>query len=182
MQPRRSAARSVTCIRWAGTAVVGAAINRSYLQRVMSAKDPSMLEPITVVGGIVGLLTGLFTVWDRWARGRPLAWVTATKRFAGTPRHIFASKIQAIATCSSWECVYTRRPHGFTECSKTTRREQYSRRAFTVIRRIKVFGKLIIYWRKTSSTWLPQLPAWVMTSTDDIQRIAAAAVREDDVP
>jgi hypothetical protein len=39
----------------------------------------------------------------------------------------------------------------------------------------------IIYWRKTSSTWLPQLPAWVLTSTDHINRIAAAAPRREDV-
>jgi hypothetical protein len=33
----------------------------------------------------------------------------------------------------------------------------------------------LIYWRKTSSSWLPQVPVPVMTSTHDIQRIAAAA-------
>src|SRR5262249_59301643 len=44
----------------------------------------SVLEAITVVGAIVGLATGLFTVWDRWARGRPLAWATAEK-FGANP-------------------------------------------------------------------------------------------------
>jgi hypothetical protein len=38
-----------------------------------------MLETIKFVGAIVGLVTGIFTAWDRWARGRPLAWVTAKK-------------------------------------------------------------------------------------------------------
>src|SRR5262245_12298875 len=38
-----------------------------------------MLEAIKLIGAIVGLATGAFTVWDRWARGRPLAWVTAKK-------------------------------------------------------------------------------------------------------
>jgi hypothetical protein len=38
----------------------------------------------------------------------------------------------------------------------------------------------LIYWRKTSSTWLPQLPVWVLSSTDDINRIAAAAPRRDE--
>ena len=33
-----------------------------------------MLETITLVGALVGLATGAFTVWDRWVvRGRPLA-------------------------------------------------------------------------------------------------------------
>jgi hypothetical protein len=45
----------------------------------------TLVGALTLVGSVVGLLTGIFTVWDRWARGRPLAWVIATKRFAGTP-------------------------------------------------------------------------------------------------
>jgi hypothetical protein len=40
----------------------------------------------------------------------------------------------------------------------------------------------LIFWRKTSSSWLPQLPVTIMTSTDDIKSIVAALVaqREDD--
>jgi hypothetical protein len=38
-----------------------------------------MVEAIKLIGAIVGLVTGIFTAWDRWARGRPLAWVTAKK-------------------------------------------------------------------------------------------------------
>ena len=38
-----------------------------------------MLEAVKLVGAIAGLLTTAFVVWDRWARGRPLAWVTAKK-------------------------------------------------------------------------------------------------------
>jgi len=44
-----------------------------------------MLEAITLIGAIVGLATGVFTVWDRWVRGRPLAWLTVTIRTGGTP-------------------------------------------------------------------------------------------------
>src|SRR5260221_8435075 len=43
-----------------------------------------MLEAIKLVGGIAGLLTTAFVIWDRWARGRPLAWVTA-KKFGANP-------------------------------------------------------------------------------------------------
>jgi len=32
-----------------------------------------------------------------------------------------------------------------------------------------------VYWRKTSSTWLPQFPVVIHTSTHDIQRIIDAA-------
>ena len=38
-----------------------------------------MLEAIKLVGAIFGLLTTAFVIWDRWARGRPLAWVTIKK-------------------------------------------------------------------------------------------------------
>jgi hypothetical protein len=47
---------------------------------------------------------------------------------------------------------------------------------------IKTAGRrvcFLIYWRKTSSTWLPQFPVIIMTSTDDIKRIAEAATRSD---
>jgi hypothetical protein len=35
--------------------------------------------------------------------------------------------------------------------------------------------RFVIFWRKTSSSWLPQVPVMIMTSTRDIERIAAAA-------
>jgi hypothetical protein len=37
----------------------------------------------------------------------------------------------------------------------------------------------LVFWRKTSSTWLPQVPVVIMTSTGDIERIAAAAPKQD---
>lgn len=47
-----------------------------------------MLETIKLVGGIAGLATAAFTIWDRWARGRPLAWVTAKKFGASSYQYI----------------------------------------------------------------------------------------------
>ena len=51
-----------------------------------------MLEAIKLVGGIAGLVTTAFVIWDRWARGRPLAWVDATKRFTGNPEEYIRIK------------------------------------------------------------------------------------------
>jgi hypothetical protein len=34
-----------------------------------------ILSIITPVGALVGLLTGIFTFWDRYARGRPIAFL-----------------------------------------------------------------------------------------------------------
>ena len=38
----------------------------------------------------------------------------------------------------------------------------------------------LIYWRKTSSSWLPQVPVLVMNSTDYIQCIAGAVAAQFD--
>ena len=47
-----------------------------------------MLEAIQLVGAIAGLVTTAFVIWDRWARGRPLAWVTAKKLGANPYKYI----------------------------------------------------------------------------------------------
>jgi hypothetical protein len=35
-----------------------------------------MIESIELIGSIVGLLTGIFTVYDRYVRGRPIAQIS----------------------------------------------------------------------------------------------------------
>jgi hypothetical protein len=44
------------------------------------------------------------------------------------------------------------------------------------------FVYFFIFWRKNSSTSLPQVPVMVTTSTHDLEQMAAAATRRDDVP
>jgi hypothetical protein len=53
-----------------------------------------MLEAIKFVGGLAGLLTTAFVIWDRWARGRPLAWVTAKKFGANSFKYIRIQKFR----------------------------------------------------------------------------------------
>jgi hypothetical protein len=69
---RRTATRPRARTRWRRSRKVGEGTAR-------------MLEAITLIGAIVGLATGVFTFWDRLARGRPLAWLTVTIRTGGTP-------------------------------------------------------------------------------------------------
>jgi hypothetical protein len=38
--------------------------------------------------------------------------------------------------------------------------------------------RFVIYWRKTSSSYLRQVPVMIMTSTRDIERIAEAATAD----
>jgi hypothetical protein len=44
-----------------------------------------VLEIIKTVGSYAGLVSGLFLIWDRLLRGRPLAELSATARIGGTP-------------------------------------------------------------------------------------------------
>ncbi len=41
------------------------------------------LASLQFVGAIVGLLTGVFVVWERIARGRPLAYIHSSERAGG---------------------------------------------------------------------------------------------------
>ena len=38
--------------------------------------------------------------------------------------------------------------------------------------------RFVIYWRKTSSSWLRQVPVVIWTSTRDVERIAEAATAD----
>jgi hypothetical protein len=156
-----------------------------------------MLEAIKLVGAIVGFATGVFTVWDRWARGRPLAWVTATKLGANPYKYIriknpgpadvfilavraYPSKVYSIAKDHSTEAIVgaasfnvdvnvvlwqgEERDLPIIDVSKPDQRNTADRPV-----------RFVIYWRKTSSSWLRQVPVVVWTSTRDVERIANAA-------
>jgi hypothetical protein len=159
-----------------------------------------MLEAIKLAGAIVAFVTALFTVWDRWVRGRPLAWVTAEKfgvnpleyiriknpghgdlfilGVRAYPRTIYGvsrdRSSKAIADALSFNVPVNVLLAPGEACDlpiidgrdPRTSKDAPSRRVC-----------FLIYWRKTSSTWLPQPPVWVITSTHDIQRIAAASIR-----
>src|SRR5262249_16744570 len=60
--------------------------------RGRSMADTTTIEFIKTVGGFAGLATAAFTIWDRWVRGRPLAWVTAERRFSGDPEDYICVK------------------------------------------------------------------------------------------
>jgi hypothetical protein len=159
-----------------------------------------MLEAIKLVGGIAGLVSAAFLIWDRWARGRPLAWVTAKKFGASSyeyirvvnpgPGGVFIRRVDvsppiyglakdhsagAIAGTLVDEDVQV-----FLETGKThdlvliDGRNQLEVPKDAPPQRVYMF----IRWRKTSSSWLPQVPVIIATSTLDIQRIAAATTEK----
>jgi hypothetical protein len=162
-----------------------------------------MLEAIKLVGGIAGLLTTAFVIWDRWVRGRPLAWMDATKRFTGNPEeyiriknpgygNVFIRKVRVeplniygVAKDPSVRAITSAlfnmdvnvllRPGKTHDLGIIKFPKKLDKPQDAPSRRVC----FLIYWRKTSSTWLPQVPVVIMTSTGDIERIAAAAPKQD---
>jgi hypothetical protein len=157
-----------------------------------------MLEAFKLVGAIVAFATGAFTVWDRWARGRPLAWVTAIKYGGGSykylrvanpgPGGLFIRRVDVHpplygiakdhsvpAMAAIWVkgdvqvLLEPGKTHDLVIVNLSNHLEDApSQRVY-----------MFIHWRKTTSSWLWQLPVPVVTSTHDIKRIADAANRGD---
>jgi hypothetical protein len=213
------------------------------------------LETIKILGGLAGLVSAGFLVWDRWARGRPLAWVTARKFGASRysyiriqnpgPADLFIRKVRAyppiygfakdhwldsiaaatvdadvhvlLAAGETHEVVLV--PKETSETSDVPRNPETSdvpripetsdvprdpetpnvpgdpetpgvprdpetsdvpRDPETPARPRRV--SFYIHWRKTSSSWLWQIPVTVRSSTCDIEQIAAATTKPFQVP
>jgi hypothetical protein len=165
-----------------------------------------MLEAFTLAGAIVAFANAVFTVWDRWVRGRPLAWLTVTVRTGGTP-HDPCMRITNPGPADLWiqsvrvhpEIYGVAKAHGIKATMAAVGDvtvegadvlnvilRSGERHDLPIVDRRRnaedVQGDALqrvhffIYWRKTSSSWLWQPPVWCMTSTRDIQRIRAATV------
>jgi hypothetical protein len=139
-----------------------------------------MLEAFKLAGAIVAFVTAFFTVWDRLARGRPLAWVTA-KKVGATPFEYIRIKNPGPADVLILG-VRARPPiYGVTR-EKNVLLHGEACDLPIVANRVKLPKNapsqrvcFVIYWRKTSSSWLRQFPVVIWTSTGDIERISAAA-------
>jgi hypothetical protein len=153
----------------------------------------------------VGLATGVSKVWDRWGRGRPRAWVTAKRFLGGTPfKYIRIQnpgpadvlvlgvraypRIYGISRDHSLDAIIKVQVNidvnillgqGKTwdlpigELPKPVQAPKDESNAAEGPKDQPV--RFFIYWRKTSSSWLKRVPVVIPTSTDDIERIAAAA-------
>jgi len=160
-----------------------------------------MLEGFKLAGAIVAFVTASFTVWDRWARGRPLAWVTAKKLGVNPYKYIriknpgpadvfilavrvYPPKLYAVSKDHSGEAIVgaasfnldvnavlwqgENRDLPIIEVSKPDQRATAADQPV----------RFVIYWRKTSSSWLRQVPVVIWTSTHDIERMANAATAD----
>jgi hypothetical protein len=161
-----------------------------------------MLETIKTVGAFAGLLTTAFVIWDRWARGRPLAWVTI-KKFGVNPYTYIRIKnpgpadvfILAVRAYPSGTYFIARDQSSQAIVDASLKIDtnvllwQGETRDLPILpfRKPSEMAKdapqavrVVIYWRKTSSSWLPQVPVMIITSTADIERMAKAAIAQKD--
>jgi hypothetical protein len=157
----------------------------------------TMTDLVTKIGAIVGLLTGIYTLWDRLFRARPIAYVhvrgpTGTPlrylRIANTDRadmqvidvkcwpHIFVAakdhSIRGIATAAlghaplaliapneTWDFPLIVRPGADLAA--------FEARSLPFV--------LAVFWRRSSSPWLPQPPKLILLSGRDLRRLEASA-------
>jgi hypothetical protein len=168
-----------------------------------------MLQMIKTIGSFAGLVSAIFLVWDRWLRGRPLAWPTI-KTFQGAPfkfiriknlgyHDVFVLKVRAwpagiygVAKTDATDAILQAtvpKIFGVADLHVLLRRDAehdlpiyYLSKNNTDLEENLPSRRVcfLIFWRKTSSSWLPQLPVWIMTSTRDLVGMAAAAADQAD--
>jgi hypothetical protein len=171
-----------------------------------------MLETIKTVGSYAGLVSAAFLIWDRWLRGRPIWEQSATVRRGGTPAdpciritnpgptgllirraRVLPTGIYAVAKNRDIKPIMAALGDATVEGANVLNvllpaGQEHDlaiidrRNDEDVRKNISRWVCFCISWRKTSSTWLPQLPVFIFTSTGTIQRIAAAVAQRDQVP
>jgi hypothetical protein len=161
-----------------------------------------MLEIFQLMGAIVAFAAGAFLVWDRWARGRPL--VVPTIKLAGVnpykyiriknpgPGDVFVLGVRAyppgiygIAKDHSTDAILqatTPKIYGVADLQVLLPPGEKCDLPIIDLRKNEDAPsrrvRFVISWRKTSSSWLWQVPAGFTIATRDLARMAAAADRE----
>jgi len=148
----------------------------------------SLLAAFTAFGALVGLLTGIFTLWDRYARGRPIACVAfgpddVLLRISNPgdysifilsaktiPDVFFLSRdkeIRSIIRDQLSDITYWPiEPKGTAEFVIADRFKDGKKLGLTDQR---VWFR--VSWRRGSTTWLPQIPVTVRTKTSTVNKI-----------
>ena len=147
-----------------------------------------MNSALTTFGALVGLATGIFTVWDRWGRWRPIAYLIGTTArsnyiriknlgpvdvvvreirthpsiFKVSKDHSLHGIISGVIKQMPPAVIGAQETRDFLFFTHPTPPEDVP------TQRVWFF----IYWRKASATWLPQIPLIIMTTTVDIQNMA----------
>jgi hypothetical protein len=164
-----------------------------YVIRGAKMTGSSLLAAFTTFGALVGLLTGIFTLWDRYARGRPIAYLASGTddvllRISNpsdysifilsaelTPNVYFLSRGQDIRTIIedqlSGITYWPIEPKGTAEFVIADRFEGGRKLSLTDQR-----VRFSVSWRRGSTTWLPQIPVNVRIKTSTINKIRDAII------
>jgi hypothetical protein len=150
------------------------------------------IQTISFVGSLIGIATGIFVLFDRILRSRPLAFIVLKGNQHNPLHYVRVKNIGAIdlivfdigASPRSFEISKDHSVRGIAGAILNEPSfavlEPRGELDFPFFRNPKREGeneytgriRFSVYWRKSSSTWLRQIPINVFTSTDDLERMA----------
>jgi len=148
----------------------------------------SWLAAFTAFGACVGLLTGIFTLWDRYARGRPIAFLVfgpGARLFLSNPSDysifILSTKVTPnVFFLSRGTDLRTIIEDQLSDTINYWLIEPKGSAEFPIVDRYKddvPLGlkdqqvRVSVNWRRGSTTWLPQIPLTVRTRTSTINKM-----------
>ena len=144
-----------------------------------------IFEMLKDVGSVMGLLSGVFLVWDRFAKGRPICSLSIVRegshayaclRIENVGTHdIAVLDVQVkpdvyilskdLGSDSLVDASFGKRP--------SVMMAPKDKQVFIIAPRyadnqVRDEGvprvRFSVYWRRCNATWLPQIPVWVVTS------------------
>jgi hypothetical protein len=150
------------------------------------------IQTISFIGGLIGIATGIFVLFDRVLGNRPLAYIVLNGNRHNPLHYVRVKNVGAIdvivfdikASPRSFEISKDHSVRGLagaiSDKPSFAILPPGAEQDFPFFRNPKRVGekdyagriRLLVYWRKSSSTWLRQVPIFVFTSTEDLERIA----------
>ena len=159
------------------------------------------LAVFTTIGASLGILTTIFTLWDRYARGRPIAFLVRGQDADDPPRpfvllrisnpgdysiFILSAKVTPkVFFLSRGSGVHTLIEDQLSDASAYWPIDPKGNAEFVIAdrfeggRKLSLTDQLVSFsvsWRRGSSTWLPQFPVAVRTKTSTINKILEAMI------
>ena len=150
------------------------------------------IQTISFVGSLIGIATGIFVLFDRVLQSRPLAFIVLKGNRHNPLQYVRVKNVGAIdvivfdieASPRSFEISKDHSVRGIADAILNQPSfailEPGGELDFPFFRNPKREGekeyagriRFSVYWRKSSSTWLRQIPINVLTSTNDLERMA----------
>lgn len=150
----------------------------------------------TEIGALTGFLTFLFTVFDRFMGGRPIASVgrdpDSNKQFRDLVCSNLSRHDVVLTSVTSWpNWAQVKKDDTVKEAVRSAMGDSFTavlapgevKRFPLVLRRGELLDAectetglflILIYWRKTRSAWLPQVPAFVVSSAKTLRQLASS--------